>query len=285
MSLIRTFRYEQNSKGIWDDIKFMICYAGFLLLVSDEDYALFQDFRSRNHDTRSALRTTFDYIKGPSLDPDPNSKENQAAKEAGKRLWDNLSKERQEIYINEFLEENKRWLYYGYDANLMEWRRTPIDEFRKPPDREKLLAEPIVYEKAFTDKVHLIVHDKLWGKYTGYLLYPAGRELSRISLLRDPHILDLCQRASSVVKDAIKEQEEYDKKREAIRAEHKARRKAAEEREADPVFQAIRKAEMERRQKQLEIKRMKEEAQELLGHRLSEFIQKELERMMKEKKK
>ena len=91
-----------------------------------------------------------------------------------------------EKFIKEYWEENRRWEHYGLTLKEMEARRKNTSS----GDRRERMKQPIVYEKAIDENETIVFRDKIYGKYTVYIVKFGSVNLEKVEYKTTEHIYE-----------------------------------------------------------------------------------------------
>ena len=196
----KIFKYK-DGKGIFNKLHYMFCYAGFLWNANDTQLAILQEY-NRQYDSFQSLEKAYDQIEREQLQTIRDnliSRDNIAARTTNEfNLASNIVKQQ---YINEIREEDIRWEQRGISLEERERRRAPSSATNWVPDRAEFLNEPVVYEKMIDadNEIYYVVHDKIAGTYTAYVMFPLAENLDKISIYHAVHVKEF----DNVLKSAI----------------------------------------------------------------------------------
>ena len=196
----KIFKYK-DGKGIFNKLHYMFCYAGFLWNANDTQLAILQEY-NRQYDSFRSLEKAYNRIEREQIQvirDNLTSQSNITTRTANDfDLASNIVKQQ---YINEIREEDARWQQRGISLEERERRRAPSSSTNWVPDRAEFLAEPIIYEKMIDaeNEIYYVVHDKIAGTYTAYVMFPLAENLDKISIYHATHMKDF----DNVLKSAI----------------------------------------------------------------------------------
>lgn len=209
------FHYRKGKRGIFDKIHFIFSYAGFLWFASDEELAWHTEFRA-HHDRYSALEKTYSKILTEDFPRTMRTIEEQQVYSSGcQKAWGDIfgKNTKTKGHEKEYWEETERWKCYGYSPEEMEMRRMSPEKSHWHPTREERMLEPIVYEKALREDIHLVVRDKVGGKYTAYLMDGPTMNPKTITLYQIDHIHEFKENLpTTTLRHMMSERDSYSKR-------------------------------------------------------------------------
>lgn len=189
MRWTKIFRYEVGCFDLWEYISFTFCYAGFLWFASDEDIAWFKYYSEKHKGIHKGLEWAYKRIIDMEKNPRDYAKEERDAYNKGYdaplKKYPNLYRDK-EKFIKEYWEENLRWEHYGLTPKEMEARRKDTSS----GDRQERMNQPIVYEKAIDENTTMVFRDKIYGKYTVYIVKFGSVNLKTVEYKTTEHLYE-----------------------------------------------------------------------------------------------